>query len=177
MSSTPARDHVSPASGSASPNLGANKVRGSAPPKPERHSCAFTFSNGHRCRMPRRQGHPYLCTFHARTEAQTLAADNVGQDIASYLSGAYISACDLNNALGRLFVAVAQGHINRKTAATLAYLAQSLVQTLHLAQHEYINASGTDSCRSTVRSSFPPPDPPPTTPSPAPCSGRSSDRP
>src|SRR5215475_1587648 len=122
MSTAPSKGHVSSHSASTSPNLGANKVRGSVPPKPERNSCAFTFSNGHRCRMPRRTGHPYLCTFHARKEAQSLAADHVGQDIGSYLSGAYISACDLNNALGRLFVAVAQGHIHRKTAATLAYL-------------------------------------------------------
>ena len=218
MSTTPSRDHVSPPSTSVPPNLGANKVRGSAspnrgsnkvgaPPKPDRTSCAYTFTNGHQCRMPRRSGHPYLCTFHARKEAQNLAADNVGQDIASYLSGAYISACDLNSALGRLFVAVAQGHIHRKTAATLAYLAQSLVQTLHLAQHEYINAFGTDSWRRTVRSSFDPPPPAPPQPQPtqppapaqpapppqnvsparpaaasptgsqAPCSGRSSDRP
>jgi hypothetical protein len=33
------------------------------------------------------------------------------------------------------------------------YLGQTLVQTLHLAQHEYINAFGTDSWRETIRTS------------------------
>jgi hypothetical protein len=33
------------------------------------------------------------------------------------------------------------------------YLGQTLVQTLHLAQHEYINAYGTNSWRETIRTS------------------------
>ena len=35
--------------------------------------CSFTFADGRQCRMPRREGHPYLCAFHARKEAQSLA--------------------------------------------------------------------------------------------------------
>jgi hypothetical protein len=119
--------------------------------------CSFTFADGRQCRIPRRQGHPYLCLFHAKKEAQILAGEQAGQDIASFLNGGYISACDVASALARLFSAVAQGQIKPKTAATLAYLGQTLVQTLHLAQHEYINAFGTNSWRDTVRSSFTPP--------------------
>src|SRR5882724_4266603 len=118
--------------------------------------CSFTFADGRQCRMPRRQGHPYLCLFHAKKEAQILAGEQAGQDIASFLTGDYISACDVASALARLFSAVAQGHIKPKTAATLAYLGQTLVQTLHLAQHEYINAFGTPAWRQTVASSFTP---------------------
>ena len=40
-----------------------------------------------------------------------------------------------------------------KTDATLAYLGQTLVQALPLAQHEYVNAYGTDSWRKTIRTS------------------------
>jgi outer membrane biosynthesis protein TonB len=129
--------------------------------------CSFTFADGRQCRLPRRQGHPYLCLFHAKKEAQIFAGERAGQDIASFLNGSYISACDVASALARLFAAVAQGQIKPKTAATLAYLGQTLVQTLHLAQHEYINAFGTNSWRDTVRSSFTPttnpqqPSPPP----------------
>jgi len=65
------------------------------------------------------------------------------------------------SALGRLFSAVAQGHIKSKTAATLAYLGQTLAQTLALAQHEYINAFGAEYWRKTVRSSFAPVQPQP----------------
>jgi hypothetical protein len=63
------------------------------------------------------------------------------------------SACDLSSALGRLFSAVAQGQVKPKTASTLAYLRQTLVQTLPLAQDEYINAYGTNSWRETIRTS------------------------
>jgi hypothetical protein len=115
--------------------------------------------------FPHRAGHPYLCAFHARKEAQALAGEQAGEDIAYHLSGNYVSACDLSSALGRLFSAVAQGQVKPKTASTLAYLGQTLVQTLPLAQHEYINAFGTNSWRETVRHNF---DPPADPPSPAP---------
>ncbi len=115
--------------------------------------CAFTFSDSRQCRMPRRVGHPYLCAFHARKEAQALDGEAAGRDIAYHLSGNYLSACDLTSALGRLFSAVAQGQLKPKTASTLAYLGQTLAQTLHLAQDEYINAYGTDFWRETIRTS------------------------
>ncbi len=137
--------------------------------------CTFAYSDGRRCRNLRRPGHSHLCTAHARKEAQALAGDQAGEDIAYHLSRDYISACDLSSALGRLFSAVAHGHIKPKTAATLAYLGQTLVQTLTLAQHEYINAFGTESWRKTIRSSFAPAQPQPESSSksvPLPASGR-----
>src|SRR6266404_2644643 len=115
--------------------------------------CSFTFTDGRHCRIPRRAAHPYLCAFHARKEAQALAGQEAGQDIAYHLSGVYVSACDLSSALGRLFSAVAQGQLKPKTASTLAYLGPTLVQTLPLAQNEYINAFGTNSWRETIRDS------------------------
>ena len=119
--------------------------------------CDFTFADGRRCRTPRLTGHPRLCCFHAKREAQSLAAQQVGRDVSSFLSGSYLSACDLSSALARVFSAVAQGQVKRKTASTLAYLGQTLNQTIHLAQHEYINAFGTNSWRDMVASSFAPP--------------------
>ncbi len=115
--------------------------------------CSFTFTDGRHCRIPRRAAHPYLCAFHARKEAQALAGQEAGQDIAYHLSGSYVSACDLSSALGRLFSAVAQGQMKPKTASTLAYLGQTLVQSLHLAQNEYISAFGANSWRETIRTS------------------------
>src|SRR5713226_8718623 len=84
--------------------------------------CSFTFVDGRHCRIPRQAGHPYLCAFHARKEAQSLAGQEAGKDIAYHLSGSFVSACDLTSALGRLFSAVAQGQVKPKTASTLAYL-------------------------------------------------------
>jgi hypothetical protein len=131
--------------------------------------CSLTFADGRRCRTPRCSSHPHLCYFHARKEAQALATQEMGRDIAYDLSGGYLSACDLSSALGRLFSAVAQGEVKPKTASTLAYLGQTLLQSIQIAQHEYINAFGTDYWRRTIRSSFaPPPAPPESAPQPVP---------
>jgi hypothetical protein len=129
--------------------------------KDRSYLCFFTFADGRRCSAPRLVGHPHLCCFHAKREARSLAAEQVGRDVSSFLSNSYVSACDLSSALGRLFSAVAQGEVKPKTASTLAYLGQTLVQSIQLAEHEYINAFGTDSWRKTVRSSFAPPAAPP----------------
>jgi hypothetical protein len=115
--------------------------------------CSFSFADGRRCRTPRCSAHPHLCYYHARKEAQALAAQQMGRGIASDLSGGYLSACDLSSALGRLFSAAAQGQV------------------------EYINAFGTDSWRRTILSSFasPSPDPHPTAePDLLPCATASS---
>src|SRR5450432_105806 len=130
--------------------------------------CSFSFADGRRCRTPRTPSHPHLCTFHARKEAQARASDQLGREISSYFSGTYLSACDLSSALGHLFSAVAQGHIKPKSASILAYLSQTLVQSIHLAEHEYISAFGADSWRRVVRSSFAPPSSAPPSPRPDP---------
>jgi hypothetical protein len=129
--------------------------------------CSFSFANGRCCRTPRCSSHPHLCFFHARKEAQALAAQQVGRNIAAGLAGGYLSACDLSSALARLFSGVAQGQIKLKTASTLAYLGQTLLQSIQFAQHEYINAFGTDYWRRTIRSSLAQPTPP-TEPGPKP---------
>ena len=121
--------------------------------------CSFTFADSRRCRTPRCSSHPHLCYFHARKEVQALAAQQMGRNIAADLSGGYLSACDLSSALARLFAGVAQGHVKPKTASTLAYLGQTLLQSIQFAQHEYINAFGTDYWRRTIRSSFAQPAP------------------
>jgi len=115
--------------------------------------CSFTFANGHRCRSPRSASHPHLCYDHARKESHARAIDQIGRDISYFFSGRYLSACDLSVTLARLFSAVASGELKPRTASTLAYLAQTLLQTIHLAQHEYINAFGTDAWRDAVCSS------------------------
>jgi hypothetical protein len=130
------------------------------PSKDRASLCLDAFADGRRCLTPRTSAHPHLCTYHARKESQSQAAQKVGRQLGTYFSGHYLSACDLSSALGHLFSAVAQGQIKPKTASTLAYLAQTLLQSIHLAQHEYINAFGTTSWRETIRESFDRPTPP-----------------
>jgi len=80
---------------------------------------------------------------HARKESQARSAGKLARELAYFLSGEYLSANDLNAALGRLVPAVARGDIKPRTAGTLAYLAQ----------HEYINAFGTTDWRDAIRDS------------------------
>src|SRR5712671_7083654 len=116
-------------------------------PQDRKSLCRFTFADGRQCRTPRSPHHPYFCSDHARKDSQARAADQLASDLSYFFSGEYLSACDLSAALGRLIAGVARGDVKPRSARTLAYLAQTLVQTIHLAQHEYINALGTDSWR------------------------------
>lgn len=118
--------------------------------------CSFTFADGRRCRIPRRNGY-YLCTFHARREAKIFAGEKVGEQIARYLSGEHVPAGDLCSALGRLFAAVAQGQVEPKTVAALAHLGRSLVQAFHAAQEERALASGAASSENAILQDTPAP--------------------
>ena len=122
--------------------------------------CAFTFADGRQCRTPRCSGHLYLCYFHAQKEAESLASQQVGQDISRFLPVKLLTACDLGAAMSRLFCAVAQGHVKPKVASTLAYLAQTMLQSIPIAQHEYIESFNTNTWRNAVRVSFRFDDPP-----------------
>src|SRR6202171_1840445 len=115
--------------------------------------CSFTFSDVRRCRTPRTGKNPRFCFYHAQKEARARAAQKLGKDLAYFFSGDYLSACDLSAALARLVPAVVRGDVKPKTAHTVAYLAQTLMQAIHLSKHEYINACGTDAWRDSVRAS------------------------
>jgi hypothetical protein len=123
--------------------------------------CAFTFADGRHCRTPRRSGHPHLCYFHAQKEAQSRAAKQAGEDISSFFCEDFMSACDLSSALGRAISAVARGELKPKAATALAYLGQTLNQSIKLAQDEYIGTFGTNSWRSKVASCLVTPNPVP----------------
>jgi len=122
-------------------------------PKDRVSLCSFTFSDGRRCRTPRTGKHPRFCFYHAQKEARARTARKLGKDLAYFFSGDYLSACDLSAALARLIPAVVRGDVKPKTAHTVAYMAQTLMQAIHISQHEYINAFGTDGWRNSVRNS------------------------
>jgi hypothetical protein len=130
--------------------------------------CLFTYTDGRRCRTPRIAAHPHFCFYHAQKEAQSQAAASLGNDLACFFSGDYLSACDLSTALSRLIPAVIRGEVKPKLARTVAYLMQTLLQSIRLSQHEYINAFSSNGWRKAIRTSvtanydhrFPPhPDP------------------
>ena len=87
--------------------------------------------------MLRYPGHPHLCLFHARAELQQLEADRLGTELAQTLTGDFLSATDINHALGRLYTAIAQGRITARTGATLAYIGQLLLQSVKGVKSEF----------------------------------------
>jgi hypothetical protein len=115
--------------------------------------CSFTFSDGRRCRTPRFRDNPHFCFYHAQKEARARTAETLGKDLAYFFSGDYLSACDLSTALARLIPAVVRGDVKPRTARTVAYLAQTLLQTIHISEQEYINAFGSDGWRKSIRNS------------------------
>ena len=133
--------------------------------------CSFSFADGRRCRTPRAAKNRHFCFYHAQKEARSRAADTLGKDLDYFFSGNYLSACDLSTALGRLIPAVLRGDVKPRAARTVAYLAQTLLQAIHLSKHEYINAFGTDGWRRSISNSVKgnydyrfPPDPEPQQP-------------
>jgi hypothetical protein len=115
--------------------------------------CMFSFADGRRCRTPRLRNHPHFCYYHAEKEARARAAQSLGTDLARYFSGQYLSACDLSTALGCLIPAVVRGDVKPRTARTVAYMAQTLLQSIHISQHEYCEAFGPDAWRKSIRNS------------------------
>jgi hypothetical protein len=122
-------------------------------PKDRVSLCLFSFTDGRRCRTPRTGNHPHFCFYHAQKEAQARAAESLAKDLATFFSGDYLSACDLNTALARLIPAVIRGEIKPRLARTVAYMVQTQLQAIHISQHEYINAFGADGWRKAVRAS------------------------
>jgi hypothetical protein len=123
----------------------------SSNPKDRASLCLFTFTDGRRCRTPRTTGHPHFCFYHARKESQARVSEQLGNDLNFFLSGEYVSANDLAVALGRIIPAVVRGELKPRTATTVAYLAQTLLQTIHLAQDEYLNAFSNRVWGETIR--------------------------
>ena len=112
--------------------------------------CLFSYEDGRRCRTPRIASHPHFCFYHAQKESQSQASEKLAKDLAYFFSGDYLSANDLNTALARLIPAAIRGEIKPRLARTIAYMIQTLFQSVRLAQHEYINAFGTDGWRQAV---------------------------
>jgi hypothetical protein len=104
--------------------------------------CAFLSPGGRGCTMPVSFSHPFLCTYHARKEAQASAAQNAGRDIAYSLSARYISYNDLSAALAQTISAVAQHRLSSRTASTIANLSRTLLQSVAGAEAEFIATYG-----------------------------------
>lgn len=98
--------------------------------------CQFSFGDGRRCRMLRRD-HPSLCLFHARAEQQLLESHQLGTEISATISGDFLTATDVNFVLGKLFTAVAQNRVPARNAAILAFIGQLLLHSVSGVKREF----------------------------------------
>jgi len=121
-------------------------------PKDRVSLCMFAYADGRRCRTPRISTHPHFCYDHAQKESRAVTADKLANDLAAFFSGHYISANDLTATLARLLPAVVRGDIKPRTARTVAYMAQTLLQSIHHAQSEFQDSFGPDNYRKSIRS-------------------------
>ncbi len=112
--------------------------------------CLFSYEDGRRCLTPRTGNHPHFCFYHAQKEARAQAAEKISKDLAYFLAGDYLSANDLSTALARLIPAVLRGDIKPRAARTVAFMLQTLSQTIRLAQHEYVTTFGTNNWRQAI---------------------------
>jgi len=99
--------------------------------------CQFSFADGRTCRMLRQPDHPTLCVFHARAERQILESDGLGSELAATFTGKFMTATDINFALGKLYQAIAQNRIPPRNAANLAFVAKLLLLSLDKLKNEF----------------------------------------
>src|SRR5216683_7056932 len=99
--------------------------------------CQFSFADGRTCRMFRQHDHPSLCVFHARAERQIVESDRLGSELATTLTGRFMTATDVNFVLGKLFQAIAQNRIPPRNAGNLAFVGKLLLLSLRDLKDEY----------------------------------------
>jgi hypothetical protein len=104
------------------------------------------------CRSP----HASLCPFHAREELQLLEAESIAASFASRSGGLY-TYNDVNAALCRLFRSVAGNRIPIRSATTMAYIGQLLLQSLPPLEREYDLARGRHAWDGLVARVYDPP--------------------
>src|SRR5258708_28420211 len=92
--------------------------------------CQFSFADGRICRMFRQHDHPSLCVFHARAERQIVESDRLGSELATTLTGRFMTATDVNFVLGTLFQAIAHTRIPPPNARNLAFVGKLLLLSL-----------------------------------------------
>jgi hypothetical protein len=99
--------------------------------------CQFSFADGRTCRMFRQPDHPSLCLFHARAERQIIESDRLGSELAATLTGRFMTATDINFALGKLYKAIAQNRIPPRNASNLAFVGKLLLNSLDKLKTEF----------------------------------------
>jgi len=114
--------------------------------------CTFTFADGRQCRMLWTNQRSRVCYFHQQQADQVDIAIEAGEKIISGLYNDFVCHTSLNASLTRLFMSVALGDYDLKTAQTLGYLAQIIAKSIPQAEQELALSIGLNNMNSTVES-------------------------
>jgi hypothetical protein len=98
--------------------------------------CQFSFADGRLCRMLRSKDHLTLCLFHARQEGELVESQHRVTELPAFLNGNFHTVADVHGVLRKLFTARARNNISQRDAATLAYIAQLMLQSISHAKRE-----------------------------------------
>jgi hypothetical protein len=99
--------------------------------------CAFSFSDGRQCRIPRHKRNSRYCFAHARKARHLEEADEIAQQILEPLSGSFVSSASMTQSLVHLYAAVTEGRIPPKQAAALAKVSSVLMKSIDASNHEF----------------------------------------
>jgi hypothetical protein len=135
-------------------------------------SCAFAYSDGRHCRMPRRSKGSKYCTVHERKLRILNETDDVAAEIYAPINQSFIPASALSVSLARVFAAVASGRVSAKNATAISRVADTLLKTISASTDEFRRCYREGYWMQVVRSNFydlpdyipPTPPPPPARP-------------
>lgn len=101
----------------------------------EEDRCTFTYVDGRRCRMQKIETHPYLCFYHWQrgqeaNDAVVFASQLLEENHQLNSPAAVIGV------LSGVFRLLAQGRLQARQAATLAYVCQLVLQALPQAEKQ-----------------------------------------
>jgi len=101
--------------------------------------CAYVTANARRCSASRTSEHIPLCLYHQRQYLDQQGAHGGAMELLLPIEK-FDSAADINRALGQVFKALARNAIPSRTAATLAYICQLLLNTLPALERKNLEA-------------------------------------
>jgi hypothetical protein len=105
--------------------------------------CAFRFANRHRCRLPLTPLSAPFCHLHSSFRPDDLDSINLAPALLGDLTE-LTTAVDMQTALSKLFILLAQNRVTTKKASVLTYIIQQLLRTLPAIERELNPQSSED---------------------------------
>ena len=113
----------------------ATDAREASQNEPGAASCVYRYANRHHCRLPVTPLSAPFCHRHASFRPKDPDSVNLAPALLGELTN-LTTAVDMQSALSKLFILLAQNRITTKKASVLAYIIQQLMHTLPAVYYE-----------------------------------------